>query len=114
VISSSEQSVKSLQLSLEEQSTFLEQHTKQVAQASNKVFEELGDTIQRLIEQNNSKISGQFQQFHDSMEAELMRAIGSMGSHLSSLSNRLVEDYGPLTEKMRELIEAAGDGDDMR
>ncbi len=107
VVASSKRSVETMQSSLDEQSAFLEQHIRQVADASNKIFEELGEKIQELIETNNNRIAGQFKQLHDGMEKELVTAIGSMGSHLASLSNRLVEDYGPLTEQMRKLIESA-------
>ncbi len=110
-IESSRKSVEKLQLSLEEQSTFLDEHTKQVARSSNKVFEELGSSVESLVRENNKKLSTQFATFHDNMETELRKAISGMGSHLASLSEKMVSDYSPLTDRLRKVIELASDGD---
>lgn len=42
------------------------------------------------------------------MQKELNDALESMGRQLASLSNKFVEDYTPLTDRLREVVQIAG------
>ena len=39
------------------------------------------------------------------MQEEVGRVVETMGGHLASLSGKLVADYGPLTDKLRQMVE---------
>ena len=41
------------------------------------------------------------------LQEELTRALESLGSQLTSLSRRFVDDYSPLTEKLRDVVQMA-------
>ena len=40
-----------------------------------------------------------------SLQKELNDSLESLGRQLASLSNRFVEDYGPLTDRLREVVQ---------
>jgi len=40
----------------------------------------------------------------DAMEDELTKALTTFGYQLSSLSEKFVQDYTPLTERLKELV----------
>jgi hypothetical protein len=39
---------------------------------------------------------------------ELTKSIQTLGEHLTALSRRFVQDYTPLTESLRNLVQSAG------
>lgn len=45
-----------------------------------------------------------FQEFDQKMEQQLHRSIEGLGQRLAALSERFVEDYTPLTERLREIV----------
>ncbi len=68
----------------------------------------------KLIEQNENtarqiqaityKVSEQTEILNSALEKELTKSLSSLGSQLASLSQKFVNDYGPLTEKLREVV----------
>ena len=63
--------------------------------------------FEATIAATREALSSQVQTLDREMQEELRRAIEAMGSHLASLSNKFVEDYTPLTDKLREVVEIA-------
>ena len=67
----------------------------------------------RLLTENTSKstsvLEQQTQQLDAALQAELKKAIETMGKHLAALSNQFVQDYRPLTDKLREVVKLAED-----
>ena len=49
----------------------------------------------------------QLKNFDKELEKELTKALESMGSQLTSLSSRFVEDYDPLTKRLRDIVQIA-------
>jgi len=109
-IESNQSAVNKLQDALKEQSTFLTEYSDQMGQTAQKVVSELDTQIVELIKKNNNHINNQFSQFSQNMDRELNKSISSLGSQLLSLSNKFVKDYTPLTDRLRRLMEIAGDG----
>lgn len=62
----------------------------------------LGDTI----EASTKRAEAQIVALDKGMEAELTRALTGLGRQLTALSQKFVEDYTPLTERLRELVQA--------
>ena len=46
----------------------------------------------------------QFTNFDDQMQTEMNRSIQAMGRNLAAVSKKFVDDYTPLTERLRELV----------
>ena len=86
--------------------TTIDSHTEIINNSAN----EMQRQHQEQMRQVQEMINGHFQQFDQQMQNELTQAIEAMGRHLASLSEKLAEDYGPLTERLRELLDAARGG----
>ena len=63
--------------------------------------------IQETWASSSEKINQQFSDFDKQMQQELQRALEALGSNLASLSEKFVADYTPLTEKLRDLVNAS-------
>jgi F0F1-type ATP synthase membrane subunit b/b' len=66
---------------------------------------------QRVINEawakNTERLNDQFNAFDQQMQSELTRALELLGQKLASVSEKLVNDYTPLTHRLRELVELA-------
>ena len=59
----------------------------------------------QTITESNEVLQNQISELDKSMQEEVKRVVELMGSHLATLSNKFVEDYGPLTDKLRRVVE---------
>lgn len=80
----------------------LKQMTEQQSEALTGVQKTLQGTVDKVLEETAEGIQNTFTTFDESMQEEVKRAIESMGSHLASLSKKLVEDYGSLTQSVKD------------
>jgi uncharacterized phage infection (PIP) family protein YhgE len=109
---------KGLQELVEGQSTqmqsILERTAVDIQKTSAKVSDLLLDGTQRaqeamqtqlvaILEKNNQQLSA----MESGMEAELNKALMSFGYQLTALSEKFVNDYMPLTDKLQDLIQLA-------
>lgn len=62
--------------------------------------------IQESWASSSEKINQQFEDFDKQMQQELQRSLELLGSNLASLSEKFVADYSPLTDKLRDLVNA--------
>ena len=62
----------------------------------------LGDTI----EASSKRAEAQLIALDKAMETELTRALTGLGRQLTALSQKFVEDYTPLTKRLRDLVQA--------
>lgn len=63
----------------------------------------LGQQLNELLERNDTQIK----KLDEAMEAELNKALKSFGYQLTALSEKFVNDYTPLTDRLHDLIRAA-------
>ena len=63
----------------------------------------MGAQLTQLLERNDK----QMQQMDQALEAELNRAMKSFGYQLTALSEKFVNDYTPLTDKLHDLVRLA-------
>jgi hypothetical protein len=74
--------------------------------------------MQEAMQNTNSRIAEHMKQIGDkateqiskldvALESELTRSLASLGRQLTALSSRFVEDYGPLTDRLRLLVQAS-------
>ena len=80
----------------------LKQMTEQQSEALTGVQKTLQGTVDKVLEETAEGVQNTFTTFDESMQEEVKRAIESMGSHLASLSKKLVEDYGSLTQNVKD------------
>lgn len=70
------------------------------AQASN---QEINAHIKQLSEKTTEQLS----KLDIALDKELTKALSTLGSQLASLSKQFVEDYTPLTQRLREVVRLA-------
>ena len=63
---------------------------------------QLNDHMQALADKTNEQIV----KLDTALENELSRSISSLGRQLTALSKQFVEDYSPLTERLRAIVQA--------
>ncbi len=67
--------------------------------------ENTNQQIQKMIADNAERIANQIETLDQSLGEELEKAIHTLGSQLSSLSTKFVDDYTPLTDRLKEVVE---------
>lgn len=93
----------------------MQESAKSLSERLSKVVEEQGKTMQaklsdshrgfeQLLKQSGERLAKQFEEFDRQMQDEVGRVIQAMGNKLAGLSSKFVEDYSPLTEKLRQLV----------
>ncbi|MBU2863757.1 hypothetical protein KO489_07895 [Reinekea forsetii] len=80
-----------------------EEVSKLLIEGTTRSQEAVGKQLESLLEKNNQ----QFERLESSMEVELNKALTTFGYQLTSLSEKFVNDYIPLTDKLRDLVSAA-------
>lgn len=93
--------------SMEEQREALQNFTGQIedvirstSQEIERVFRERADHITQLATQLATNLDS-------ALETQLTRSIESLGSQLTSLSSQFVQDYTPLTNRLRDVVRMA-------
>ena len=78
----------------------LESSYNEFANNQNQIQENIKVNIENMISQNAERIKT----LDENLGLELEKSLESLGSSLATLSNKFVEDYSPLTDKLRQLI----------
>ena len=68
---------------------------------------QLSTETERIFRESGERMTQQIQLLDTALQEELTKALESLGSQLTSLSRRFVDDYSPLTEKLRDVVEIA-------
>ena len=85
----------------------IEESVAGVAKALETSSDELNIQLKNSLEQAHNGMKANFQTFDEQMQQELTKVLEEMGTKLSSLSGKFVDDYGPLTEKLRDVVRMA-------
>ncbi len=83
--------------------TALDGHAKGVEATTT----ELNAQIREQWSKTQDAINQQFEALDAGMQQELTRALELMGRNLASLSEKFVSDYGPLTNRLRDIVQMA-------
>lgn len=78
----------------------MEAHTKTIEATANEMKGQTGEAWKKTSEM----IENRFENFDQQMQQELIRSIEMLGRNLSALSEKFVNDYGPLTDRLRDLV----------
>ncbi len=110
--------INSSQEDVKNQRRVLDRHAAQfdeLVQKTHEQFEKLiNDTntkltaeSERVFTESTRQIAQQISVLDKALENALTESINSMGNQLASLSTKFVEDYGPLTSRLREVVRLA-------
>jgi DNA anti-recombination protein RmuC len=77
---------------------------KLILETTQTTNQEVNAHFTQLSEKTNEQII----KLDQAMERELNNALKSLGTQLASLSKKFVDDYAPLTDKLRDLVKIAG------
>ena len=121
-ISSISKTLEEIPLSLSPAEKILENLNRQNSDLNNSItniakfgddFEKIIPNIENSVNQLSNTLTNEISQVSDRLQTldkemtkELEKAIELMGGHLGSLSQHLVNDYKPLVENIRKLIES--------
>jgi len=70
----------------------------------NKTVPEIQNKVNEQIASTNDQLKKNFDTLDKNLEAELEKALVGLGQQLASLSEKFVQDYTPLTERLREVV----------
>lgn len=85
------------------------QVTKQVEDTINTSQTSMNHQRQELV-QLTQQLQGNFREFERTLESELTKSLQIFSGHLTSLLEKFVEDYTPLTEELYRLVNLARSG----
>lgn len=75
-----------------------------IGELLNKTVPELQIKINEQIASTNEQLKKNFETLDKNLEAELEKSIVGLGQQLASLSEKFVQDYTPLTDRLREVV----------
>lgn len=70
----------------------------------NKTVPEIQNKVNEQIASANDQLKKNFDTLDKNLEAELEKALIGLGQQLASLSEKFVQDYTPLTERLKEVV----------
>ena len=68
---------------------------------------QLSTETERIFRESGERMTQQITALDTALQEELTKALESLGSQLTSLSRQFVDDYSPLTEKLRDVVQMA-------
>ena len=68
---------------------------------------QLSTETERIFRESGERMTQQIQILDTALQEELTKALESLGSQLTSLSRQFVDDYKPLTKKLRDVVQMA-------
>tara|TARA_X000000950_G_C13894278_1_gene652153 strand:- start:1673 stop:2818 length:1146 start_codon:yes stop_codon:yes gene_type:complete len=89
-----------IESNLESLTTSLDTSYNNFQKTQNEIQEKMKISIENMIANNAERIKS----LDENLGIELEKSLETLGSSLATLSNKFVEDYTPLTQKLRELI----------
>ena len=92
---------------LEEAATGIRDTSQQVSTVLLEGTETSQDRIGRQLEQLLERNDAQLQKLDEALEAELNKAMKTFGYQLTALSEKFVNDYTPLTDRLHDLVSLA-------
>ncbi|GAA6135904.1 hypothetical protein NBRC116188_26940 [Oceaniserpentilla sp. 4NH20-0058] len=75
----------------------------ELQQAYSQAFDKLDQQIIQSMTQSDKKLA----KLDAALEQELNKSLKTMGQQLGALSEKFVQDYGPLTDRLKEIVQIA-------
>ena len=90
---------------LQDNSSLIKDEQKKIFESIDKSLNELQNNLSDGLRKNVDIVKESVLTLDKSLQKELNDSLESLGRQLASLSNRFVEDYGPLTDRLREVVQ---------
>ncbi len=95
----SEKLEKTLDETKERLETTLQNQSRQLSTISNE--------SERIFQESAERMNQQVRFLDEALQEELTKSLQSLGSQLTSLSNQFVQDYTPLTNRLKDVLDIA-------
>ena len=69
-------------------------------------MQSMNSQIDSFMKQNADRIAKQVSELDKALEEELTKSLNSLASQLGSLSSKFAQDYTPITNKLKEIIQS--------
>ena len=92
---------------ISDSTTAMEKSIKVHIESLNNLSSEIKQTTEASLETLTERMEEQIVKANINMQNVQKQAIQSMGTSLTSLSQKFVDDYTPLTEKLKETVRIA-------
>ena len=66
------------------------------------------EQLKKTVKESTDRMEQQITVLDTALQNELTKALESLGSQLTSLSEKFVTDYTPLTDQLRKVVQIAG------
>ncbi len=107
LIESSKNDLSIARSGLEQQRSVMIRSFEEINTKLYEAFEILNAHLEEISNKNATRITEQIGKLDEQLGEELKRSLESLGNQLASLSAQFVNDYTPLTRKLREIVELA-------
>ena len=101
------ETIDNSQASIERQREALTNQAQQLETMVTDTNRRLNTETERIFRESTAGMTQQIQLLDRALQEELTKSIESLGSQLASLSRRFVDDYSPLTERLRDVVQIA-------
>ena len=109
MFNNSESHVKDLQLQLQKITENLNTHLldsgNQFTKLLTKAITDNQNSLRNNLEENSQIVKESVFALDKALEKELNRSLEALGRQLAALSEKFVDDYLPLTEKLKQVVE---------
>jgi len=85
----------------------MDETTKQLTHTLQTSYSEAFSQLDNKIIQTLTQTDKQIAKLDAALEQELNKSLKTMGEQLAALSEKFVQDYSPLTEKLQTLVQLA-------
>jgi hypothetical protein len=93
-----------IQSQVKEFSTQLREKNDELSNIIKKLVPEIQGKVNEQILDSQKQLAENFRELDQNLEKELQKSLTTLGQQLASLSEKFVKDYGPLTERLREIV----------
>ncbi|KAA3669578.1 hypothetical protein LHL03_21125 [Pectobacterium carotovorum] len=93
-----------MQKSVQQTGTELQEQITRLSQDLTKYIQRHNEDVTNNIVELNKKTEQQVQTLDAALAAALKKSLDSLGQQLGALSSKFVQDYDPLTEKLRDVV----------
>ena len=98
------------QKSIMDQREQLSKNGEHIRISTENILKGIEGITRNMIDETNQNLKKQITTVDESMGEALSKSIESLGQMLARLSGKFVDDYTPLTDKLREIVRIAEDG----
>jgi hypothetical protein len=75
-----------------------------MAELVKRMVPEIQNQVNKQILESQKQLTENFAALDKNLEEELRKSLNTLGQQLTSLSEKFVQDYSPLTERLREIV----------